>query len=526
MSLLIQLIFLTAFGYLLYIRLKTLVTYYQQEEYDGHRFLRASTAIRLFDIKTTLALTVSYLAIVAGYSVDLILVLLSVFVGVVAWLEQRYKYKKPLVLTDRARRILQLAGVLLAALLLLVTQHLLIAIAVVQLVPLVIITANIILAPFQARINERYVSEAQAKLTRMDPIRIGITGSFGKTTVKHMLAEILGASGPVFYSRGSINTVLGLTRHIRERLQWSHRYFIAEMGAYGEGSINRLCNFVEPHYGIVTAVGDAHTERFGGIDAIARAKAELAQAVCARGGIVVINVAVLAHVPFESLKDEYPEQIISVGTADADVIVSADADENGTWLISLSSELDSIPSAQYEVPLLGEHNVINSALAVCMALAIDGTIADEIPFFTKDIAQVPHRLQRIDNPGQALVLDDAYNANELGFKAAVKVLHELAERRGGRSFLVTPGITELGIEHDHVHERLGQFCNGQCDVVYAVNADRISSFVSALDPQNVDVIKVSTFADARRKISTAVTERDVVLYENDLPDVLEEKRFL
>lgn len=526
MNLLIQLAFLSAFGCLLYVRLKTLLTYYQQEEYDGYRFLMACRAIRLYDVKTTAAVIVSYIAIVAGLSVDLVLVLLSMFVVVVASFEQRYQYKKPLVLTDRARRIFLLTGVLLVLPFLLVALYVLVAIAVIQLVPIIMIAANSILAPFQARINERYISEARAKLNRMDPVRIGVTGSFGKTTVKHMLSEILGASGPVFYSRGSINTVLGLTRHIRERLQWSHRYFVAEMGAYGEGSIKRLCEFVEPYYGIVTAVGDAHSERFGGIDAIARAKAELAQDVCARGGIVVINAAVLAHAPFAKLKEAHPEQIISVGTAVADIIVSAVANEDDTWSVSLSSTLRSIPSAKYEVPLLGEHNIVNSALAVCMALAIDGAIVDEIPFFMKDIAQVPHRLQRIDNLGQPLVLDDAYNANEQGFKAAVTVLSGLAKRRGGRSFLVTPGVTELGIEHDRVHERLGQFCNGRCDVVYAVNVDRIRSFISALDPQCVDVVGVTTFADARRKVGSQATARDVVLYENDLPDVLEEKRFL
>lgn len=526
MNPLIQLVFLAALGYLLYVRLKTLLTYYQQEEYDGYRFLKAWGSIRLFDVKTTAAVVVSYIAIVAGLSVDLVFVLLSVFVVVVARLEQRYKYKKPLVLTDRVRRIFLLAGVLLVLPFLLVALHVLVAIALIQLAPLVLIAANITLAPFQDRINERFISEAREKLNRMDPVRIGVTGSFGKTTVKHMLAEVLGASGPVFYSRGSINTILGLTRHIRERLQWSHRYFVAEMGAYGEGSIKRLCDFIEPNYGIVTAVGDAHTERFGGIDAIARAKSELAQDVCARGGIVVINAAVLVHAPFASLKEAHPEQIITVGTADADIIASAVTSESGTWSISLFSTLDAIPSAKYEVPLLGEHNVVNSALAVCMVLAIDGAAVDEIPFITKDIAQVPHRLQRIDNPGQPLVLDDAYNANEKGFKAAVTVLSGLAKRRGGRSFLVTPGVTELGIEHDRVHEILGRFCNGRCDVVYVVNADRIRSFVSVLDPQCVDVVEVATFADARRKVGSEARDLDVVLYENDLPDVLEEKRLL
>ncbi|MEO1575195.1 MAG: Mur ligase family protein, partial [Pseudomonadota bacterium] len=444
----------------------------------------------------------------------------------VTWRERRYRYKKPLVLTERARRIRRLAAALLVPLVFLGAQHALLAVLVIQAVPLVLIAADTLLTPLQMRINDGFVDDARDRLARMNPVRIGITGSFGKTTVKHMLGEILAASGPVFYSRGSINTILGLTRHIRERLQWSHRYFIAEMGAYGEGSIQRLCDFAAPGFGIVTAVGDAHTERFGGIDAIARAKSELVQNVCAGGGIAVINAAVLDHEPFRRLREQYAGRVITVGPQEADVVVTDTSDADGLRTVALKSAVPSIPSTRYTLPLLGEHNVINSALAVTLALAVDPSIADDVPFFTKELAQVPHRLQRIDHPGQPLILDDAYNANEKGFVGAVTVLSELAEKRGGRAILVTPGITELGLEHDRVHGRLGAVCSDRCDVVYVVNPERIRSFTEALDRARVKVVEVATFADARRAIGRDANAQDAVLYENDLPDVLEERRLL
>ena len=98
---------------------------------------------------------------------------------------------------------------------------------------------------------------------------IGITGSFGKTTVKHILGDVLGQLSTVFFSSGSINTPLGHTRHIRQRLQPAHRYFVAEMGAY-EGSIERLCDLIDPNHAIITSIGLAHNERFKGLDVVAR----------------------------------------------------------------------------------------------------------------------------------------------------------------------------------------------------------------------------------------------------------------
>lgn len=527
MNLLFQAAFLVALGYLLGVRLKTLLTYFQQEEYDGARFLSACRTIRLFDLISSVAIVLAWIAVAVGLPATLGLLASSGVMVFVATRERGYTYKKPLVLTDRARRIRILAGLILVVPFGLAALHTLGAVVALQAVPLALVLANLVLRPHQDRINARYISEAKSRLERLNPVRIGITGSFGKTTVKHMLGEVLDAAAPVFYSKGSINTVLGLTRHIRERLQWSHRYFVAEMGAYGEGSIRRLCDFVEPNYGIVTAVGDAHTERFGSIAAIARAKSELVEAVCERGGIAVVNAEVLIHEPFARLKAAYPDSVVSVGTTDADVVVAAQSAPNGNWMISLTSAREAFPALQYEIPLLGRHNVINSALAVTMALLIDDTIHDEVAFFTKNFAQVPHRLQRIEGQGrQPLILDDAYNANENGFKGAVSVLSELAKGRGGRAILVTPGITELGTEHDRVHAELGEFCNEHCDVVYVVNPDRIRSFVAALTSERVTVVEVATFAEARRRLAQDTAPTDVVLYENDLPDVLEERRLL
>lgn len=515
-------VFLVVLAGLLWQRLHTLLTYFQQEEYDASRFFSAIPGMWLFDVRASFGLLIGGLLALAGAPLGLILVLLAVGLAYLIWEERGYRYKKPLVLTQRAWRILVLAAVFMGVPWLASGLSVFLGIVALQLVPVSLAVANLILTPFQTRVNEGYVAEARTKLARMDPVRIGITGSFGKTTVKHILADVLEAGGPVFYSRGSINTVLGLTRHIRQRLQWSHRYFIAEMGAYGLGSIKRLCDFAQPTWGIVTAVGDAHTERFGGIDVIARAKSELVREVCKRGGRVVINAEVLRHAPFAKLREEYGDQVVSVGEG-ADVRVAAEALDTGGWRVTLGG---AVPDVTYDLPLLGDHNIMNSALAVSLTLLIAPDVAGELPYFTANVAQIQHRLQKVEDAGAPLILDDAYNANEAGFKAAVTVMKDLAVKRSGRAILVTPGIAELGLEHDRVHDRLGRFCNDYCDVTYVVNPSRIRSFTAALDGGRMDLREVASFAEARAHIAADHRVEDVILYENDLPDVLEEPRFL
>ncbi len=509
---------------LLPVRLRTLLTYFQQEEYNARRFAEAVFRVRLYDVLASLVLLVAGLLL----SISAWLALpAAAALAAIAWRESRYRYKKPLVMTERARRIFALALALALAGTLLVFVQPLWSIAALQALPLALIAANAGLAPMQDRINRRYIAAAKAKLARMDPVRIGITGSFGKTTVKHILADMLGTSAPVFYSRGSINTELGLTRHIRQRLQWAHRYFIAEMGAYGIGSIKRLCRFAEPTYGIVTAVGDAHTERFGSIENIAKAKCELPEAVIANGGLAVIAQQVMAFEPFQRIKAAHPDSIVTVGhDPEADVVIEGAALVEGVWQITLKDPKGPVPRLTYELPLLGEHNIVNSALAATLALRIDPTIAGRLPLVSKDVEQIPHRLQKRETPGSALVLDDAFNSNEGGFRNAIDVLSDLARARNGRAILVTPGIAELGIEHDRVHESLGAYCNTRCDEVHVVNPTRIPTFLKALDPDTLRVEEAPTLADARRRLAGATAPEDVILYENDLPDLLEERRFL
>ena len=510
------------------VRINTILTYFQQEEYDSSLFLGAVLRVRLFDVLATLGMIG---VLVANTYLGLgryAWLIAAALLAVIALRERGYSYKKKLVATQRLKRIRWLARSFYLLSLGLLVVHAFAVFVILQLAPLWIMLANRLLRPFQEQVNQGFIDQAVSKLQTFKPVTIGITGSFGKTTTKHIFAEILESAGPVFYSPGSINTVLGLTRNIREKLQRGHKFFIAEMGAYGIGSIKRLCDFSDPRFGIVTAIGNAHTERFGDIATIAKAKAELVEHVCARGGMVVYPHEILEHAPFADLRTQYPDLIWTVGdTTEADFQIISATLEDSNWSIAIQNNRAPMqPPITYTLPLLGDHNILNSALAVAMTYLISPQTATRIPAFSKDVEQVQHRLQKVEAPGQALVLDDAYNSNEIGFKNAVTVLKTLAKQRGGKAILVTPGVAELGLEHDRVHGRLGAHASELCDVVIAVNPDRISAFIEALDTERVDYHARGSFADARRLVSELSDENDVVLYENDLPDLLEETRLL
>lgn len=526
MTIAATLLFFAALELLLHVRAHTLLAYFQQEEYESRRFLATVGKMRLYDVVGSAAIAgLSVAGWLTGWWAPA-LALAALALAGVAWRERRYRFKKPLVLTARLRRLRLAVLPVLAVLAGAVWLWAPLAIVVLQLVPLVIIGTNALLARQQERINEGYVAEARQKLSTFEGLRIGVTGSFGKTSVKHILAQVLAVDGNVFYSRGSINTVLGLTRHIRQRLQPAHKYFIAEMGAYQIGSIRRLAEFVRPEVGIITAVGDAHLERFGGIEQVAEGKSELAAFVCAHGRVVVTTEAVLAHRPFRELRERHRDKFVVVGPSEAaDVrIIETRLDRDGR-LVRLGVDGKTI---ELTLPLLASYNASNIALVVGVVRAIAPQVLPMLPAIVPHLEQTPHRLEKKERVSAPLLLDDAYNSNEVGFREAVEVLGTLAAERGGKSILVTPGIVELGARHDEVHRALGELSGARCDAVYVVNPQRIPSFVEgARAAGRAKVETVARFADAQRAIDGAYKDpRDVMLYENDLPDVLEEARLL
>ncbi len=562
----VALVLFTLVGFLVFAarRLLTYLHLFQQEEYDNRRFLAWLWHERAFDRRLTLALvalfaaqSLSFTAGFAGWAGWLwkyTLVLFPMLAGAACFVaamserDPRKTAKKPLAMTARAKRIyagsllfITVLGVASTPADVLLTDPLAIAIkrgvplpfavlkapwwlvwiAAVQLVPLALIAANLLLAPFESFVQRRYWREAREKLDRLKPTVIGITGSYGKTSVKHILGHVLETAGPTLITPGSINTAMGIARVVRERLHPHHHYFVVEMGAYGIGSIARLCALTPPDLGIITAIGKAHYERFKSLDAVAQAKFELAEAVSANGGTIIVAADALEFARPRQFVEQHRGMVVTVGAdAAASLVIRA-----------LRQETDGIVAeiawrgGDYELraPLFGLHQGPNLALAFAAACSL-GLAPEDVVASLRSTPQIAHRLEVKRQGDGAIVIDDAYNSNPVGFASALALLDRLRPP-GGRRILVTPGMAELGSEHTAEHARIGRLAAEHVDVLVAVAPHRVAPLVAAFAaaaPER-EIVTCPTFGEARDWLDRHLGSDDVVLIENDLPDLLERK---
>lgn len=505
---------------------KRLLTYlhaHQQEEYDDRRFIKWIFHHRVFDRKLSLALVVISAAwlYLSDYDFVFEFLVFSAFAGI-AYIEKdpRKDSKKKLAMTPRAKRIyfIGLGIGLLPATFVFFSHMPWIWFALVQLAPLYIVLANNILQPLEELTQRKYWNEANQKLRDLSPTVIGITGSFGKTSVKHILGHILSSTAPTLITPGSTNTPMGNTRIIREELDETHRYFIAEMGAYGPGSIARLCRLTPPDYGVITAIGHAHYERFKTLETVAETKFELAEATLKRNGKVIVQEKTLRFDYTKDMHLQNAESFIVCGQGQNNDLVVEEAKQT---LKGLEIRLRWNSNTHVlDVPLYGLHHADNAVLSFVTACSL-GIDPQTVINALKSTPQIPHRLQ-VKHMNKGIVIDDAFNSNPLGFRSALDLLHLLGNKK--RKILITPGMVELGATHDDVHEKIGIAAAQSCDIAIVIQSKRIPTFIDGFNKTKraeQTLYEMETFAQAQEWINDNMQDKDVILIENDLPDVYE-----
>lgn len=387
-----------------------------------------------------------------------------------------------------------------------------------QLLPFFIVTANKLLEPFEERVKAKFRAEAVKKFNRLSPKVIAITGSFGKTSTKHILAHILEAAAPTLATPGSVNTEMGITRVIREKLTADHQFFIVEMGAYGPGSIARLCRLTPPDVSLITAVGAAHYERFKTIDTVAKAKFEIAEAVFKEGGKAIISTDGIPAKYIAERTNAVPGDYTRVGT-------EGDVQIKGHKITKVGLVIEVVDGGEdhtITAPLYGHHQAENIVMAAATARAV-GLPWSAIKGALATVPQIRFRLEVSRSHDAPTLINDAYNSNPVGFAAALECLDILVKPKGRRT-LVTPGMVELGALHEAEHERLGALTAQHTDIVCVVTPDRIPSFVKGLEANNDGSTTVMTFSnqeDAENWVKANWKAEDAVLFENNLPDLYE-----
>ncbi len=290
---------------------------------------------------------------------------------------------------------------------------------------------------------------------------IAVTGSVGKTTVKELIAGILGVNRKVCVTEGNLNNDIGVPLTLM-RMRPEHEALVVELGANHAGEIDYLSGLVEPTVGVITNAAAAHLEGFGSLAEVAEAKGELLDHL-PRAGTSVLN----ADDPFRAdwQTRARTEFVITFGlsdNADCRVLGEAQMDERCSRFTMRLPEGELLDVA---LPLLGKHNVVNALAAAAAAYAV-GARAAEIRSGLAEKSVLSGRLTALPGIGGAKIIDDSYNANPASAKAALEYL----SRFDGRRIFVLGDMAELGDDAADLHREVGSFAKQRCDDLYAIGS--------------------------------------------------------
>lgn len=378
--------------------------------------------------------------------------------------------------------------------------------AALALSPFIVLLVNVMLRPLEKQISESYLRRAEAKLKRIHPLKIAVTGSYGKTTAKNMLAEMLKTRYRVCATPLSYNTPSGISVAVNDNLKEGDEIFIAEMGARKQGDIAFLTRTVMPEIAVITAVGNQHLETFGSLENIKKAKSELPE-----------NLPCGGRAYFNGDNSVVYEMYTKYGGNKTLTGKTGDVRYDNVVMSVKGTEFDLIAGGKCVrvcTKLIGKH--IPSMICLCASVALElGVTLSEIKNAISALQPVAHRLQMLYN-GSDVIIDDSFSSNEAGFESATEVLSQFSYLI---KVIITPGVVELGKAQYDVNYRLGRLAAKSCDylIVIGGNAQPLKrgALSAGLPPRCVIEAKSRTEAMEHYK---KIRGGKAVLFENDLPD--------
>jgi len=365
---------------------------------------------------------------------------------------------------------------------------------------------------FTTGVKRLYIWRASKRLKRYKDLKvIGITGSYGKTTVKEFLASLLSEKFHVIKTPKNINTEIGIAQFILQTDFNKAEIFVVEMGAYRIGEIAVICDMVNPTIGLLTAINEQHLSLFGSIKNTQKAKYELLRSI-PKTGIAITNS-----------DNKYCREYLGELEARTQTF-GVESMYQPSFLIHdllrKKGMLSFIGTMKWEncehtfeivAPFMGEHNAMN--LAPCIMIAHElGVSAEDIIDGCKTLT-LPDKTLSIFKYGKATVIDDSYNANPEGFKAALDVLSKYPSSK--KRVVVTRGMLELGDRSDALHEQIAGEISFVADELILVNKDFYEPMRSGLVDKyraNMSIIEEPTALLSYMK--ELAKEDAVILLEN------------
>lgn len=370
--------------------------------------------------------------------------------------------------------------------------------------------AEMLLYPLEAFLRYLYTRDAKRIMKGNESMLIGITGSYGKTSCKHILDAFLSQTYYGLMTPKSYNTKMGITKTIRTALKPLHEYFICEMGSDHIGEIADMMTLVPCRYGVVTAIGKQHLSTFKSIDTIVQEKMSLIEHL-PEEGIAFLN---RDDERLRSYDKKNPCRTVWFSIEQASDYQAKDIriDVSGTDFTILVGGNESY---RFHTRLLGKYNVMNITAMVAVAHTL-GVPMDRLQKATAGLDYVEHRLEVKDLKGR-IWIDNSYNANEKSVKEALEILSGLS----GKRVLITSGVVEMGAQQDEVNHRFGTGIPSACDMAILVGKQQCEPIVEGIEAagwQSDNYVVVNSMKKALALALEHTVTGDVIMIENDLPD--------
>ncbi|MDD6467207.1 MAG: UDP-N-acetylmuramoyl-tripeptide--D-alanyl-D-alanine ligase [Erysipelotrichaceae bacterium] len=372
------------------------------------------------------------------------------------------------------------------------------------------------LYPLEWLIQWYYRQDAKRLLKDQKMPIVAITGSYGKTSCKYILDQLLNSRYYGLKTPKSYNTAMGIARTIRKQLKPFHEYFICEMGSDHIGEIETMMQFVQPKYGVVTTIGHQHLQTFGTMRNIIQEKMSLIEQL-PRDGIGFLNQDNLYIREYEL---QNTCQIIGFShqhPSDYQLVRYEDSDKGTKFTIRIHQKEEY----EFETLLYGKNHLMNLTAMIAVAHTL-GMSMEELQKNVKKIEAIEHRLEKKEIQGR-ICFDNSYSSNLESAKESMELLAKQANKR----VLITPGLVDLDQKQEEMNFEFGCHIKDCADVVCFVGEHQTQSIQAGLLQSGFpseNIFVVNSMAEALQKSLELTTVGDCILIENDLPKVYQDQR--
>ena len=333
-----------------------------------------------------------------------------------------------------------------------------------------------------------FKKEAEKKLASMENLKIvAITASYGKTSIKNFLYQILAKEFNTYMTPRSVNTLGGLMKDVNDDLPEDTEIYIAEAGARERGDIDEIARFLKHDYAVVGNIGPQHIEYFKTLENIRNTKMEILNSPKLQKAFI-----------HESACVKPDNRVVLFGDNIKNIRATLDG-------LSFHLEIDG-KTEHFEAPLLGAFNAVNITAAILVAKEL-GMQTEAIRRAVSKLQSVEHRLQKIEAGGK-IIIDDSFNGNLEGMTAS----YELVKSYPGRKILITPGIVE---SDEASNIKLAEKIDTVFDTVIitgSVNAEVLATHI-----HNAKKVILRDKAKLEETLAEETLPGDLVLFSNDAP---------